>query len=66
MLVEPLTPIDAKRLIGAILDEGSVTFSSRALKDLEKDDLTTVDAVKCCGAASSSLVNSRTALGDTA
>jgi hypothetical protein len=45
VLVEPLTPVDAKRLIGAILDEGSVTFSSHALKELEKDDLTTVDAV---------------------
>lgn len=43
MLVEPLSPVDAKRLIGAILDEGSIAFSKHALKELEKDDLTPVD-----------------------
>jgi hypothetical protein len=45
VLAEPLTPVEARRLIGAILDGGSVTFSKHALKELEKDDLATVDAV---------------------
>jgi hypothetical protein len=44
VLGEPLTPVDAKRLIGAILNEGSVAFSKHSLRELEKDDLTTVDA----------------------
>lgn len=42
---EPLAPDKARRLIGAILAKGSVTFSSHSEKALADDDLSTVDAV---------------------
>jgi hypothetical protein len=45
VLAEPLTPIEVKRLVGAILDEGAVTFSKHALMEMDKDGLTTVDVV---------------------
>ncbi|MCA9590265.1 MAG: DUF4258 domain-containing protein [Myxococcales bacterium] len=44
MLVEPLSPPEAKRLIREILESGSVSFSNHALEELAKDDLSTVDA----------------------
>jgi len=44
MLIEPLETGAARRLIRNILDKGSVTFSSHALDEMEKDGLTKVDA----------------------
>lgn len=44
MLKEPLEPNRARRLIGEILDKGSVSFSGHAEKALADDDLSTVDA----------------------
>ena len=34
----------ARRLIGAILRTGTISFSSHALDEMERDDLTSVDA----------------------
>ena len=45
MLKEPLDPDRARRLIGAILEKGSVFFSSHSEEALADDDLSTVDAV---------------------
>ena len=44
MLKHPLDNDSAKRLIGEILKRGVVTFSSHALDEMAKDDLTTLDA----------------------
>jgi hypothetical protein len=44
VLKEPLEPNRARRLIGEILEKGSVSFSSHAEKALADDDLSTVDA----------------------
>lgn len=44
MLVEPLAPPEARRLIREILDNGSVTFSKHAEGEMAKDNLTIVDA----------------------
>ena len=43
MLVEPLSPPEAKRLIREILETGSVTFSKHAEEEMAKDNLTMVD-----------------------
>ena len=45
MLKEPLEPDRARRLIGEILEKGSVTFSGHSEKALADDDLSTVDAI---------------------
>lgn len=45
MLKEPLEPNRARRLLGEILEKGSVTFSGHSEKALADDDLSTVDAV---------------------
>lgn len=45
MLKEPLEPNRARRLIGEILEKGSVSFSSHSEKALVDDGLSTVDAV---------------------
>jgi hypothetical protein len=44
VLQEPLDNDAAKRLIVAILKEGTIGFSDHALREMAKDDLTTVDA----------------------
>lgn len=44
MLQHPLDNDAAKRLVGRILKTGTVTFSNHALDEMEKDELTTVDA----------------------
>ena len=43
MLQEPLANDAAKKLIASILKSGTVSFSSHALEEMAKDDLTTVD-----------------------
>jgi len=45
VLKEPLEPNRARRLLGEILEKGSVTFSGHSEKALADDDLSTVDAV---------------------
>jgi hypothetical protein len=45
VLKEPLEPDRARRLIGEILEKGSVTFSGHSEKALADDDLSTVDAI---------------------
>ena len=45
MLKEPLEPNRARRLIGEILEKGSVSFSGHSERALADDDLSTVDAV---------------------
>lgn len=42
---EPLSPLDAKRLIREILAGGEVVSSRHASVEMEKDDLTMVDCV---------------------
>ena len=42
---EPFDPATAKALVRTIPDTGTVSFSRHALRELGKDDLTTVDAV---------------------
>ncbi|HSO34725.1 MAG TPA: DUF4258 domain-containing protein [Labilithrix sp.] len=44
MLVEPLSPPEARRLIRDIIENGSVSFSKHAEEELAKDNLTMVDA----------------------
>src|SRR5262245_5596618 len=43
VLQDPLSNDAAKRLIAQILTSGDVRFSDHALKEMEKDGLTTVD-----------------------
>lgn len=43
MLVEPLSPPEARRLIREILDRGAVVFSRYAEEEMTKDNLTMVD-----------------------
>ena len=43
MLVEPLSPPDARRLIREILQSGSVVLSRHAAEEMAKDNLTMVD-----------------------
>lgn len=43
MLVEPLSPPDARRLIHQILQDGSVSFSRHAEQEMAKDNLTMID-----------------------
>lgn len=45
MLVEPLDPVSAKRLIRQIIETGEVSFSRHAEEELLKDRLTMADAV---------------------
>ena len=45
MLIEPLSPSDAKRLIQEIVSNGNVTFSSHAQREMDKDDLSATDVV---------------------
>ena len=45
MLDEPLDPPRAKQLIREILEDGSVSFSGHAERELAKDNLTAVDAI---------------------
>ena len=45
MLPEPLSPPEAKRLILAILQNGTVSFSTHARQEMAKDGLTAVDVV---------------------
>jgi hypothetical protein len=40
---EPFTPADARTRIRRIIKDGTVDFSRHALKEMEKDNLTTVD-----------------------
>lgn len=42
---EPFDSAKAKRLIRGILEGGAVTFTGHALREMEADDLQTVDAV---------------------
>lgn len=42
---EPFSRNEAKKLILTILKDGDVVFSRHAKEELDKDDLTTVDAV---------------------
>jgi hypothetical protein len=44
MLVEPLSPPEARRLIRDIIENGSVSFSRHAEDEMAKDNLTMVDA----------------------
>lgn len=41
----PLTAAQARKLARAILEEGSVVFTSHCLKELTKDGKATIDAV---------------------
>jgi hypothetical protein len=43
VLVEPLSPPDARRLIREILQNGSVVLSRHAAEEMAKDNLTMVD-----------------------
>jgi hypothetical protein len=43
VLVEPLSPPDARRLIREILQSGSVVLSRHAAEEMAKDSLTMVD-----------------------
>jgi hypothetical protein len=43
VLVEPISPPDARRLIREILQSGSVVFSRHAEEEMAKDNLTMVD-----------------------
>lgn len=45
MLIEPLCPSDARRLIQGIVSNGSVTFSGHAELEMDKDDLAATDVV---------------------
>lgn len=45
MLVEPLTPSDARELLRSIVVNGSVTFSQHARQEMAKDRLGEVDAL---------------------
>jgi len=45
VLIEPLSPAGVKRLVREIVQNGSVTFSSHALRELAKDDLETTDVL---------------------
>jgi hypothetical protein len=45
VLVEPLNPVDVKRVVREIVQSGSVTFSGHALQELAKDDLETTDVL---------------------
>ena len=40
---EPYTPPYARKLIRQILQTGTVSFSTHALKEMAKDNLTTID-----------------------
>ena len=40
---EPFDPTRARQLIRTIINSGIIRFSSHALEEIEKDDLTTVD-----------------------
>jgi hypothetical protein len=44
VLQHPLSHDAARRVIGQVLKTGTVTFSSHALEEMAKDELTTVDA----------------------
>jgi hypothetical protein len=43
MVGEPFTPQHARKLIRQILQTGTVSFSTHGLKEMAKDNLTTVD-----------------------
>ena len=43
MTGEPFTPLHTRKLIRQILQTGTVSFSTHALKEMAKDNLTTVD-----------------------
>jgi hypothetical protein len=43
VLVEPISPPDARRLIREILQNGAVVFSRHAEEEMAKDNLTMVD-----------------------
>jgi hypothetical protein len=45
VLIEPLSTLDAKRLIQEILSNGKVTFSGHAQQEMDKDDLATTDVL---------------------
>jgi hypothetical protein len=51
VLVEPISPPDARRLIREILQNGSVVFSRHAEEEMAKDNLTMVDVTNVLGAA---------------
>lgn len=40
---QPLRAVEAKKLVRQILKHGQVSFTTHALKELKKDDMTTVD-----------------------
>jgi hypothetical protein len=42
---EPFTPPHARKLIRQIIQTGTVSFSTHALKEMAKDNLTTVDCI---------------------
>jgi hypothetical protein len=42
---EPFTPPYARKLIRQIVQTGTVSFSTHALKEIAKDNLTTVDCI---------------------
>jgi Domain of unknown function (DUF4258) len=42
---EPFDSTRAKQLIRKIIDSGTVNFSSHALEEMKKDNLTTVDCI---------------------
>ncbi len=45
MLVEPLAPVAAKKLIRLILQSGTVDFTQHALEELANDRMSTGDAL---------------------
>jgi len=45
VLIEPLSPADAKRLLQEIVGDGSVSFSGHAQQEMDKDDLATTDVL---------------------
>jgi hypothetical protein len=45
MTGEPFTPPSARKLIRQIVQTGTVSFSTHALQEMAKDNLTTVDCI---------------------
>jgi hypothetical protein len=45
MLDEPLIPVDVETVLRTILRQGEFRFSLHAVKEMAKDDLSTVDCV---------------------
>jgi hypothetical protein len=65
VLVEPLSPPDARRLLREILQNGSVAFSRHAEEEMAKDNLTMVDVTNVLRGGVVDPADSRRAPGAT-